>query len=84
MFLAMNETLVPVAYVQDQMFDPWTVPDSFTVYKFAPDYVKPLLHPHWQTQKAVHPLWSYFFALYYLIMGIYILFNRNFSKYDGT
>lgn len=69
MFLAMNETLVPVAYVQDQMFDPWTVPDSFTVYKFAPDYVKPLLHPHWQTQKAVHPLWSYFFALYYLIMG---------------
>ena len=22
-----------------QMFDPWSVPDSFTVYNFAPDYV---------------------------------------------
>ena len=52
-----------------QAFDPWTVPDTFTVYNFAPDYVKPLLHDHWKTQKAVHPLWSYFFGLYYLVMG---------------
>ena len=66
----MNDTLTAAARVQqDDMFDPWTVPDSFTVFKFAPDYVKPLLHPHWQTQKAVHPLWSYFFGLYYFVLG---------------
>ena len=52
-----------------QDFNPWSVPDTFTVYNFAPDYVKPLLHDHWKTQTAVHPLWSYFFGLYYLIMG---------------
>jgi r-opsin len=64
-----NETLLPAAFIQDQLFDPWSVPDSFTVFKFAPDYVKPLLHPHWQSQKAVHPIWSYFFGLYYFVMG---------------
>ena len=52
-----------------QSFDPWNVPDDFTVWNFAPDYVKPFLHEHWKTQKAVHPLWSYFFGLYYLVMG---------------
>lgn len=64
-----NETLLPAAFIQDQLFDPWSVPDSFTVFKFAPDYVKPLLHPHWQSQKAVHPIWSYFFGFYYFVMG---------------
>lgn len=74
---AINETLTPAAFTSftqgQKSFDPWSVPDSFTVYVYAPDYVKPLLHPHWETQKAVHPLWAYFFGLYYLVMGIYIL-----------
>lgn len=63
--------LQPAAFQRhpDDFFDPWTVPDSFTVFKFAPEYVKPLLHPHWKTQKAVHPLWAYFFGLYYFVMG---------------
>jgi r-opsin len=52
-----------------QAFDPWTVPDSFTVYNFAPDYVKPLLHPHWQSQKAIHPIFAYFCALYLILIG---------------
>lgn len=54
-------------------YDPWSPPDTFTVYNFAPDYVKPYLHPHWQTQKAVHPIWAYFFGLYYLVMGFFFL-----------
>lgn len=62
----MNASL---ALAQRQSFNPWTVPDDFTVFSFAPDYVQPLLHPHWQTQKAVHPIWAYFFGLYYLILG---------------
>lgn len=66
--MATNNTTLPEAFQLDN-FDPWTVPDSFTVYKYAPDYVKPLLHPHWQTQKAIHPFWSYFFGLYYFVMG---------------
>jgi len=71
----------PLASQQQQVFDPWSVPDSFTVYNFAPDYVKPLLHDHWKAQKAVHPLWAYFFGLYYFVMGN----MRNFLKhYEET
>jgi hypothetical protein len=51
-------------------YDPWSMPDDYTVWKMAPDYVKPLLPPHWQTQKAVHPFFSYFCGLYLLCVGI--------------
>jgi r-opsin len=60
---------VSLALAQKHDFNPWSVPDDYTVYNFAPDYVKPLLHPHWQTQKAVHPIYAYFFGMYYLVMG---------------
>ena len=50
-------------------YDPWTIPDDFTVYKSAPEWLQPLLHPHWQTQKAVHPFFSYFCGLYLLVGG---------------
>ena len=65
----MNISSSSLAYQQPEDFDPWTVPDTFTVWNFAPDYIKPLLHDHWKTQKAVHPLWSYFFGLYYFVIG---------------
>lgn len=71
--------LLPAAFQQD--FNPWAVPDSFTVYKFAPEYVRPLLHPHWQTQKAVHPFWAYFFGLYYFVMGIISFYSYNYSHF---
>ena len=54
-------------------YDPWSIPDDYTVWKMAPDYVKPLLPPHWQTQKAVHPFFSYFCGLYLLVVGKYLL-----------
>jgi r-opsin len=60
---------VSLALARKHDFNPWSVPDDYTVYNFAPDYVKPLLHPHWQTQKAVHPIYAYFFGMYYLVMG---------------
>ena len=50
-------------------YDPWSLPEDYTVWKMAPDYVKPLLHPHWQTQKAVHPFFGYFCGLYLFVMG---------------
>ena len=50
-------------------YDPWAIPDDFTVYKSAPEWLQPLLHPHWQTQKAVHPFFSYFCGLYLLVGG---------------
>jgi len=62
-------------------YDPWTPPDSFTVYNFAPDYVRPFLHEHWQTQKAVHPIWAYFFGLYYLVMGNVLFVFQVITKY---
>jgi r-opsin len=57
------------AMAQQQPFNPWSIPDSFTVYAFAPEEIRSFLHPHWQTQKAVHPIWSYFFGFYYFVMG---------------
>ena len=66
-----------LALKSEGSFDPWSVPDDFTVYNFAPDYVKPFLHDHWKTQEAVHPSWAYFFGLYYFVMGINIFELNN-------
>jgi len=57
-------------------YDPWAIPDDFSVYKSSPEWLQPLLHPHWQTQKAVHPFFTYFCGLYMLIGGI-IAFAGN-------
>ncbi len=66
--LALARTMASVGRQMGE-YDPWNPPDSFTVYNFAPDYVRPYLHDHWKTQKAVHPIWAYFFGLFYLVMG---------------
>jgi len=54
---------------QKGQYDPWSIPDDFTVYKSSPEWLQPLLHPHWQTQKAVHPFFNYFCGLYLLVGG---------------
>ena len=59
----------PIAEAQSQDYNPWALPDSFTVFNFAPEDIRSFLHPHWQTQKAPHPMWYYFFGLFYLVMG---------------
>jgi len=58
---------------QKGQYDPWAIPDDFTVYKSAPEWLQPLLHPHWQTQKAVHPFFTYFCGLYLLVGGILLV-----------
>ncbi len=74
---ANNDSLVAMAMTRPKdVFDPWNLPDSFTVYNFAPDYVRSFLHPHWQTQKAPHPMMYYFLGLFYLFIGrLFIYFN---------
>lgn len=57
------------AMAQRQPFDPWALPDSFTVYAFAPEEIRSFLHPHWQTQKAPHPMLYYLFGILYLVIG---------------
>jgi len=54
---------------QKGQYDPWAIPDDFTVFKSAPDWLQPLLHPHWKTQKAMNPFLSYFCGLYLLVGG---------------
>jgi len=54
-------------------YDPWAIPDDFSVYKSSPEWLQPLLHPHWQTQKAVHPFFTYFCGLYLLVGGISLI-----------
>ena len=64
--------MINLSRASEQKFDsynPWSMPDDFTVYKMAPDNVKPLLHAHWKTQKAIHPIFAYFCGLYLLLMG---------------
>ena len=60
-------------------YDPWSIPADFTVYKSAPEWLRPLMHPHWQTQKAVHPFWNYFCGLYLLVGGILFIEILNYS-----
>jgi hypothetical protein len=75
--MAINVT----AMAQQQPFNPWVLPDSFTVYAFAPEEIRSFLHPHWQTQKAPHPMIYYLFGILYLVIGKLKLKNLNLSKY---
>lgn len=60
---------VSSAMAMHQPYNPWELPPTFTVFELAPEQVRQFLHPHWQTQKAVHPIYAYFFGLYYFVMG---------------
>jgi len=57
-------------------FNPWALPETFTVYNFAPEEIRGFLHPHWHTQKAPHPTLYYFFGLYYVIVGCIAIFGN--------
>lgn len=50
-------------------WSPWDVPESLTIYEYAPADIRDMMHPHWQTQKAVHPLWYYTLGLYFVLIG---------------
>ena len=54
---------------QQQSFNPWDIPDSFTLYQMAPEDIRHFLHPHWHNQKAPHPVWFYAFGLWYFFVG---------------
>jgi r-opsin len=60
---------ITTAAALKEAFDPWSLPDTFTVYNFAPEEIHSFLLPHWKTQKAPHPMLYYFFGLLYLIIG---------------
>ena len=57
------------AMAQQQPYNPWSLPDSFTIYNFAPEEIRSFLHPHWHNQKAPHPMMYYFFGIIYLVIG---------------
>ena len=57
------------AMAQHQPYNPWSLPDSFTIYNFAPEEIRSFLHPHWHNQKAPHPMLYYFFGLLYTVIG---------------
>ena len=54
---------------QKQAYDPWNIPDTFTIYQFAPEDIRHYLHPHWHNQKTPHPVWFYFLGLYFTFLG---------------
>lgn len=70
----MNQSteLTATAMAQHGGYNPWVLPDSFTILSFAPEDIRGFLHPHWHTQKSPHPMLYYFFGLYYLVMGEYL------------
>ena len=53
-----------------QPYDPWALPDSFTLYNFAPPEIRGFLLPHWHSYKAIHPAWYYFLGLVYFLVGL--------------
>jgi r-opsin len=67
------------SYAAQKTFDPWSVPESVTMFNFAPEDIRSFMHPHWQTQKAVHPVWFYALGLYFLIIGKLNFFVMNHS-----
>jgi len=77
--LKMNSANDVRASALKQSYDPWALPDSFTVLNFAPQDIHSFLLPHWHTQKAPHPVLYYFFGLYYLVVGkiSYYLINYD-------
>jgi len=64
-----GDSIVAMAQKQGQAFDPWALPESFTLYAYAPEDIRSFLHPHWHTYKAVHPAFYYFLALAYFFIG---------------
>ena len=64
------------SYAAQKTFDPWSVPESVTMFNFAPEDIRSFMHPHWQTQKAVHPVWFYALGLYFLIIGNFQFFKK--------
>ena len=67
----MSNLTEPVALAQGSEYDPWNMPDSYTVFMAAPEHVRQWLHPHWQTQKALHPMGYYLAGMYFLVIGDY-------------
>nr|BAG80979.1 opsin [Triops granarius] len=53
-----------------QEFNPWALPESFTLYAYAPEDVRAFLHPHWHNFPATHPAIYYLFGLVYLVLGV--------------
>jgi len=60
----------PVALAQTGEYNPWNLPDTYTVFMAAPEDIRQWLHPHWQTQKALHPMGYYLAGLYFLVIGV--------------
>jgi r-opsin len=60
---------ITFAAQKSQPYDPWNIPDSFTLYQFAPEDIRSFLHPFWHSHKAPHPVWFYFLGLYFTILG---------------
>ena len=59
----------PAALSQINDYDPWRMPDSYTVWMAAPEDLRSMLHPHWQSQKALHPMGYYLAGIYFLFIG---------------
>ena len=54
---------------QKQGYDPWNIPDTFTLYQFCPEDIRSFLHPFWHSHRTPHPVWFYGLGLYFTILG---------------
>lgn len=60
-----------LAMAMQQPYTPWSVPETHTIYNYAPEEIRSFLHPHWHDKIAPHPLFYYFFGILYSIVGNY-------------
>lgn len=59
-----------ITAMAQKQFDPFALPDTFTLFNYANEELRGYLHPHWHNFKAIHPMWYYFLGLLYLIVGV--------------
>ena len=71
-----GDAVMALAQKSSATFDPWALPDTFTLYAYATEDIRSFLHPHWHTFKAVHPAFYYFLGLFYFFIGSAALFGN--------
>jgi len=48
----------------------YSYPAGVTIADVQPDYMKHLIHPHWNNYPPVNPMWHYLLGVIYIFLGI--------------
>lgn len=77
MALQMSNTSGPhaLAYSAGQMS--FGYPEGMTIVDTVPDYMKHMIHPHWNNFPPINPMWHYLLGVVYLFLGAISIFGNG-------